>query len=174
MKAFCVAACLALLMATARADDSFRVRSLKEIRERAVVMQEFDNSCGAAALATVLTYGLQDPISERYIAARMLETTAPAKIKAQGGFSLLDMKRFVEARGYHAEAYQNLSLADLQLFHAPIVPIGVFGANHYVVLDALDGDRVVLADPAFGRRSMSVAQFNEAWIDGLAFVVTRP
>jgi predicted double-glycine peptidase len=161
-----------LLSANAADAPSFRVQSLKEIREKAVVMQRWETSCAAASLATVLTYGFQDPVSERHVAATMLKGTAPAKVRARGGFSLLDMKRFVEDRGYSGDAYQNLSLEDLKLFHAPIVPIKVHGFNHYVVLNAITESEVLLADSAFGNRRMSLARFNEVWLSGLAFVVS--
>lgn len=150
----------------------FRIESLKEIREKAVVMQQWETSCAAASLATVLTYGFQDPVSERHVAASMLKTTEPLKVRTRGGFSLLDMKRFVEARGYTGDAYRNLALEDLKLFHAPIVPIQTRGFNHYVVLNAVTEREVLLADPAFGNRRMSVARFNEVWLQGLAFVVS--
>jgi len=158
--------------ASAQEPSALNVRSLKEIREKAVVMQKFDNSCAAAALATVLTYGLQDPVTERYVAAKMLEKTEPAKVKARGGFSFLDMKRFVKALGYRGEAYQYLSLEDLKLFRAPIVPIHVHGIDHYVVVNAVYADQVLLADPAFGNRAMPLARFKKVWVDGLVFVVT--
>jgi predicted double-glycine peptidase len=161
-----------LLSANAADAPSFRVQSLKEIREKAVVMQRWETSCAAASLATVLTYGFQDPVSERHVAATMLKDTDPAKVRARGGFSLLDMKRFVEDRGYSGDAYQNLSLEDLKLFHAPIVPIKVHGFNHYVVLNAITESEVLLADSAFGNRRMSLARFNEVWLSGLAFVVS--
>jgi uncharacterized protein len=148
-----------------------RFQSLKEIRHKGVVMQRWETSCAAAALATVLTFGFQDPVSERHAVVKMLEKTEAAKVKARGGFSLLDMKRFVEDRGYGGEAYQSLSFEDLKLFAAPIVPISVHGNNHYVVVNAINEHRVLLADPAFGNRSMSLAQFKEVWLDGLAFVV---
>jgi hypothetical protein len=157
--------------AGAQTPPSTRPQSLKEIRERAVVMQRWDTSCAAAALATVLTYGFDDPVTERHAAARMLGKTEPAKVKARGGFSLLDMRRFVEERGYTGEAYRHLSLEDLRLFHAPIVPIRVHGLNHYVVVNAVDESGVLLADPAFGNRRMSLIRFKEVWLDGLAFVV---
>jgi predicted double-glycine peptidase len=174
MHGLCVAALLGLAVtgASAQGNPAFGVESLKEIREKAVVMQRWDNSCAAAALATVLTYGFQDPVSERFVAAKMLEHTEPAKVRARGGFSLLDMKRFVEGRAYAADAYQHLSLEQLRLFRAPIVPISAYGANHYVVVNAVDGEQVLLADPAFGNRTMTAAQFKEAWVNGLAFVVT--
>jgi uncharacterized protein len=156
-----------------RADTGplFKIESLKERRERAVVMQRWETSCAAAALATVLTYGFQDPVSERYAAAKMLEKTDPAKVRARGGFSLLDMKRFVEERGYTADAYQHLSFEDLKLFRGAIVPINPHGYNHYVVVNGVTRDRVLLADPAFGNLTMTVDRFKSVWMDGLAFVV---
>ena len=149
------------------------ILSLKEIRERGVVMQRYETSCAAASVATVLTYGFRDAVSEKYVAVLMLEETDPAKVRTRGGFSLLDMKRFVEGRGYRGQAYRNLSLDDLVLFHAPIVPIDPLGYNHYVVFNGIDGDHVLLADPAFGNRRMKIDRFQDLWLDGLAFVIIR-
>lgn len=170
----CAFALLDSVVPSARAanTNSFRVQSLKEIREHALVMQRWETSCAAASLATVLTYAFQDPVSERQVVAKMLNTTEPAKVRARGGFSLLDMKRFVEERGYSGEAYKYLSFEDLKLFRAPIVPIRVHGFNHYVVLNAITDREVLLADPAFGNRAMPLARFEKVWLDGLAFVVT--
>lgn len=166
-----VGVALALICQSGIAAPRFQMKSLKEIREAGVVMQQWDISCAAAALATVLTYGFQDPVSERYVATSMLEKTAPGKVKQRGGFSLLDMKRFVEARGYVADAYQHLSIEDLKLFRAPIVPIRTHGSSHYVVFNGMDGNTVLLADPAFGNRRVPAARFKEMWSSGLAFVV---
>ena len=157
-----------------QADTTKNFRSLKEIRERGVVMQRWESSCAAAAVATVLTYGFSDPVSERFAAALMLEKTSPEKVKMLGGFSLLDLKTFVEDRGYQGNAYKHLGFADLRIFHAPIVPISQQGFDHYVVFNGVRDDRVLLADPAFGNREVSIKRFNEMWMDGMAFVVTRP
>ena len=136
-------------------------------------MQRWEISCAAAAIATVLTYGFHDPVSESYTAAKMLEKTEPARVKTRGGFSLLDMKNFVEDRGYTADAYKYLSFEDLKACRAPIVAINPHGYNHYVVLNNVQGDQVLIADPAFGNRVLAVSKFKEMWLDGLAFVVTR-
>lgn len=149
------------------------VLSLKEIRERGVVMQQWETSCAAASVATVLTYGFRDPVSEYYVVMGMLAGTEPELVKQRGGFSLLDMKRFVENRGYEAQAFKYLSVEDLQLFHAPIVPITQHGRNHYVVFNGVRGRHVILADPAFGNRRMRIGRFMDAWVDGLAFVIDR-
>jgi predicted double-glycine peptidase len=120
-----------------------------------------------------LTYGFGDPVSERHAAEQMLKNTDPAKVRKRGGFSLLDLKRFVVERGYQGSAYRGLSFGDLKFFHAPIVPINAKGFNHYVVFNGLDGDQVLLADPAFGNRRMDKDRFIRIWMNGMAFVITR-
>lgn len=149
------------------------VRSLREMRHEGVVIQEWDASCGAAALATVFTYSLGNPVSEREVAQAMLRRTDPLRVKVRGGFSLLDMKRFAEGRGYRAEGFRNLSLEELLALKSPIVPIDERGDPHFVVVRGLREGRLDLADPAFGNRSMSVERFRAAWQGGIGFAVTR-
>lgn len=151
-----------------------RVRSLKEIREEGVVVQQWDTSCAAAALATVLTYTFGDPVSEQTIAQGMLRHTEPLRVRHRGGFSLLDMKRYVEERGYGATGFRDLAFEDLALFEGAIVPLDLYGYNHYVVFKGLekDGD-VWLGDPAYGNRTMSKDRFEKVWMEGMAFVVAR-
>lgn len=163
---------LAGLSATAFA----RSKSLKEIREAEVVIQQWDSSCAAAALATVLTYFLQHPISERSVAQGMLKANDPLKVKHRGGFSLLDMKRFVETKGFEAKAIGGFEIDDLAYFDGVIVPVNEFGYNHFVVFRGISGDDTVrLADPAFGNRTLSKNSFEDIWVDGIVFfVIGRP
>ena len=150
------------------------VLSLQEIRHEGVVIQEWDTSCGAAALATVLTYSLQDPVSERDVASGMLRMTEPIKVKHQGGFSLLDMKHFVETRGLKGTGFRKMTLQQLLALEMPIVPILQYGNPHFIVVRGLDEyGRLNIADPGFGNRSMSVADFEDVWSGGIGFVVTR-
>ena len=151
-----------------------RVRSLKEIREQGVVIQQWDTSCAAAALATVLTFTFGDAVSEQAVAQGMLRHTEPLRVRYRGGFSLLDMKRYVEERGYRATGFRELSFDDLVLFEGAIVPLNLYGYNHYVVFKGFeeDGD-VWLGDPAYGNRTMSKDRFEDVWMEGMAFVVAR-
>lgn len=167
-------ACLIAVLgaASSHAQIEPRYTSLKEIRERGLVMQQWETSCAAATIATVLTYGLGDAVSEAHVVASMLKRTDAATVKKQGGFSLLDMKRFVEDRGYTGRGYKHLSFDDLKAFQAPIIPIDHYGFNHYVVFNGVKDGEVFLADPAFGNRKMSLQQFSRVWMDGMAFVVT--
>jgi uncharacterized protein len=136
-------------------------------------MQQWDTSCGAAALATVLTFGFDDPVSERAAAQGMLRQTDPLRVKVRGGFSLLDMKHFAESRGYAAEGYRDLGLQELLVMHRPIVPIDEFGYAHFVVIRGASASGVEIADPAFGRRTMPRERFEAAWQGGIGFVLTR-
>jgi len=149
------------------------VRSLLEIRHEGVVIQQWDTSCGAAALATVLSHTYNDPVSEKSAAQGMLRRTDPLRVRVRGGFSLLDMKRFAESRGYAATGYRNLSLEELLAMRSPIVPIDEYGDPHFVVVRGRRDGKVELADPAFGNRSMSVERFTSVWKEGIGFVVTR-
>ena len=148
------------------------VVSLKEIREAGVIIQKWDTSCGAAALATVLTYHFDDPSSEREIAQGLLRYTEPLKVRHRGGFSLLDMKRYAQERGYRAIGLKGLSFEELRYFDAPVVPLNTHGYNHYVVYKGLTPDgKVWLADPAFGNHHVSREHFERDWMEGMAFVL---
>ena len=155
------------------APNSGAVRSLLELRRHGVIMQQWDTRCGAAALATVLTYTFADPVPEKAIAEAMLKRTEPLRVKTRGGFSLLDLKRYAEERGYEATGYSELTVQDLVEFGATIVPIRVHGYNHFVVFKGIKDGNVILADPAWGNRKMRVESFEKAWLQNLGFVVSR-
>jgi predicted double-glycine peptidase len=149
------------------------VRTLLDLQRDKVVRQQWDLSCGAATLATILAYQHGDPIPERAIAEAMLERTDSELVQARMGFSLLDLKRFAESRGYEASGYADLTLADLVEFSPAIVPIKLTTFDHFVVFRGRQGDRVLLADPSYGNRIMHVATFEKAWRDNIAFIVQR-
>ena len=149
------------------------VRSLLEIRQANVIIQQWEASCGAAALATLLTYHHGDPVSERTVAQAMLGKTDPLRVKLRRGFSLLDLKRYAEARGFQADGYAGISLAELEELGPAIVAVNLDGYPHFVVFRARSGERVLIADPAFGNRSVEVEVFEKAW-QKIAFAVERP
>src|SRR3954468_7245272 len=164
---------LLLIAGSAVAQERGPVRSLLEIRQANVIVQQWDVSCGAAALATLLTYHQGEPVSERAVAQAMLGKTDPLRVKVRGGFSLLDLKRYAEARGFQADGYTGMSLDDLVKLGPAIVPVVLDRYPHFVVFRARSGDRVLIADPAYGNRSVEVAVFEKAW-QKIAFAVDRP
>ncbi len=148
------------------------VKSLAEIRNEQVVRQRWDYSCGSAALSTVLTYYLDDPTPESAVVVSILRRTDPVRVRSRGGFSLLDLKNYLGRRGYDSAGYGDLDVSDLETFEIPaIVPISLKGYDHFVVFRGRHGNRVLLADPAFGNMTMSLARFEELWNSRIAFVI---
>jgi predicted double-glycine peptidase len=154
---------------------SKNIRTLKEIRGEGVTRQKWDMSCGAAALSTVLTYDFKDPTPETAIVVWILHRVDPIRVRARGGFSLLDMKHFAEARGYTAEGFSGMAMEDLvQERTSVIVPLHTKGVDHFVVVKSIVDGHVVMADPAFGNTTMRVDQFQKLWKSGILFVVHPP
>ena len=149
-----------------------RVLSLLEMRERNLVRQGWDNSCGAAALSTVLTYHFAAPYTEATIVFSILANTDPERIRERGGFSLLDLKRFAEAVGYSANGYANLTLDDLAAADVPaILPVRIRNLDHFVVFRGHVAGKVLIGDPAFGNLTLSEKSFARIWTNGIGFFV---
>jgi predicted double-glycine peptidase len=157
----------------AGAQGSTPVRSLLEMRQKNVVVQQWDTSCGAAALATLLKYQHGLAVSEKQIAEAMLRKGDPLKVKVRGGFSLLDLKRYADARGLEGVGYRQLGLDDLVAMAPAIVPIMTRGYPHFVVVRGRAGDKLLIADPAYGNRTMDVEAFQSAWTGSIGFIVRR-
>jgi predicted double-glycine peptidase len=158
------------------------VRSLLELRQENVVIQKWDLSCGAAALTTLLNYQHGESLTEREVAKGLMRRDEyvknPELVQIREGFSLLDLKRYVVSRGYRGVGYGKQNLDDL-IRKAPVmVPLNLHGYNHFVIFRGVAGNRVLLADPAWGNRTLVVDKFLDAWIDypefgRVGFVVQR-
>ncbi|MDZ3837055.1 MAG: C39 family peptidase [Rhodospirillales bacterium] len=163
------AAIAATLLAGAAAKAGEPVRSLLEMRRDNVVIQEWDLSCGAAALTTVLNQQFGDPVEEKEIAKALISRQEyidnPKLVQVRQGFSLLDLKRVAESRGYVGTGYGKMTVDDL-IERAPVlVPIMANGYNHFVIFRGQMADRVLVADPAFGNYTMRIQKFENAWIE---------
>lgn len=184
MRLFCKAVAVALFFVPLYAQVAIdqaeiratkTVRTLKEMRDEQIVRQKWDMTCGAAAISTLLTYEFKDKTPETAVVAWLLRRTDPVKVQARKGFSLLDLKHFVQARGYGAEGFSDMSLEELADLKIPaIVPIRSKGVDHFVIVRGVFGDRVALADPAFGNMTMKARKFQDIWKQGIAFIVHPP
>lgn len=162
------AAILALASGPARAEER-KVVSLLEMRHQNVVLQKWDLSCGAAALTTLLNYQHGEELTEKEVAVTLMNRPEyidrPELIQIREGFSLLDLKRYAELRGYKGIGLGKMEMKDLESKAPLLVPINVRGYNHFVVFRGMRGNRVLLADPAWGNRTMLKDEFEQAWID---------
>jgi predicted double-glycine peptidase len=150
------------------------VHTIKELKlQRAfatTVRQQFDFSCGSAALATLLTHHYGRSVSESEVFQAMFKNGDQAKIRREG-FSLLDMKRYLTAQGFQADGVQ-VPLDTLANAGVPAIAlISDHGYRHFVVVKGRRGDRVVLGDPALGTRVMPLARCEDARVADLYFVI---
>jgi uncharacterized protein len=123
----------------------------------------------------VLTYDFKDNTPETSIVVWLLHRVDAKRVRARGGFSLLDLKSFAIARGYHADGFSGMTIQDLALEKTSvIVPIREKGFDHFVVVKAIYEGHVLLGDPGFGNMTMPVDQFQKLWKDGIVFEVHPP
>lgn len=158
--------------------DGVRRHTLKEIRDQTVIKQDLDYSCGAAALATLMSYYFADPTTEKEILDLLdiaLADLPEAKqiLKKKLGFSLLDLKKVAERKGYKAAGFE-LPATRLREIGVPVlVYVHPLGYQHFAVLRGVSGERVYLADPTRGNLTMSFQRFTDEY-GGVAFVLERP
>ncbi len=174
-------ACMASLPATSGAEKAYLpsigggdvimpITSIRQARLAGTLLQQYDYSCGSAAVATLLTHQYGYPMSEATVFEYMYQHGDQSKIQREG-FSLLDMKRFLQSRGFEADGFaQTLDkLAEARL--PAIALINDSGYLHFVVVKGLRGDRVLIGDPAIGTRAISRRAFETSWQGGLLFVI---
>jgi predicted double-glycine peptidase len=151
--------------------------SFKNLRDRNVVRQGFDYSCGAAALATLISYGLSDPVTEREIILEILNSLDrdEESLRHKEGFSLLDLQRVAQRRGYKAQGFR-IAPEYLDKLQGPVIVfIKPQGYEHFAVLKGTAGDRAYLADPSLGNVRRALYDFLDMWLEpdgkGIIFVV---
>jgi len=146
------------------------VTSLQAARFARTLRQQYDFSCGSAALATLLSYHYAYPVTEQYAFEQMYAGGDQEKIRKEG-FSLLDIKRFLAVRGFRADGFQ-LPLQKLAEAGLPaIVLLTENGYQHFVVVKGLNPERVLVGDPAGGTRAIARASFEAMWASKLLFVI---
>jgi predicted double-glycine peptidase len=147
----------------------FRMKSMRDMRYNNMVRQERDFTCGAAALATILQYVFGRTVSEQEVIRNMLENT-DIKIAQERGFSLLDMKNYLERVGLRGRGYK-IDTNSLITLKIPVIALQTTrGYAHFVVVKRVSGGIVYIADPALGHRQMTVEEFVAAW-NGIVFAV---
>lgn len=145
------------------------VMTYRDIPFRTVVRQEHDYSCGSAALATLLTYHYGAPRSEADVFKAMYEVGDKAKIQVQG-FSLLEMKLYLEQQGYSADGFRLTFERLAELSSPAIAMVETGGYRHFVVVKGISGDNILIGDPTLGLKTYARADFEKIW-NGVAFLI---
>ena len=172
---------MAALAATASAQQAYlpsmgggdllmSVTSIRQARLAGTLLQQYDFSCGSAAVATLLTHHYGLAVSESTVFESMFRQGDQQKIRREG-FSLLDMKRFLESQGFEADGFEQPLDKLLEARVPAIVLINENGYRHFVVVKGLRDGRVLIGDPANGTQAMSRAGFEAIWLGRLLFVI---
>ena len=164
----------AIVQTSALENAALRVHTLKELKLlrafKRTLHQQYDFSCGSAAVATLLTFQYDRPTDETAVFTAMFAAGDQAQIRSKG-FSLLDMKRFLDARGYQADGVR-ASLDTLAKVGIPgIALISDHGYRHFIVVKGLNENRVLIGDPAQGARVLKRRDFERARVGDLFFVI---
>lgn len=131
-------------------------------RRHTCVRQHAEEDCGAACVATVaLHHGKRLSLPR----VRSLVGTSST------GTSLLGLRRGAEAVGFHARAVRATPQLLQQLEAIPVPAIVHWQGNHWVVLHAVNGKRVTIADPAHGVRQLSRDAFLQGWANGVLLLL---
>ena len=148
------------------------VMSWRDIPFRTVVRQQYDYSCGSAAVATLLRFHYGVHVGEGEVFQSMFERGDQARIR-DVGFSMLDMRTYLETRGYSADGLR-LSLDRLATLNVPAIALITHdNYRHFVVVKGVSADRVLVGDPTFGLQTYTRAEFQEVW-NGVVLAIRRP
>ena len=155
------------------------LKSMKTLKVEGLIMQAYDYSCGAAALATLLTYGLGDMVTEKEILDQMLAELSKdqeARRKKEG-LSLLDLQKAAHTRGHKAEGFRIAPQFLSRLGGPVLVYIKPRGYDHFAILKGVQGNRAYISDPSLGNLRMPMYEFLNVWLDengkGVIFVVEQ-
>lgn len=149
--------------------------SWAQMRDSNLTKQDYDYSCGAASLSTILShyYGLPNA-SEKEILDFVLLSKGidinqkeaiqfDEEMKQKAHLSFYDMSEYLRSRNLKALGLA-LDLDSLSKLQTPvIVYIVVRDIEHFSVLKGMDSQFVYLADPSFGNIKMRLAKFKEAF-----------
>ena len=145
------------------------IQSIRERKFADLVQQKTDFSCGAAALATILRQAYWLDVDEEQIIEGMLSHSDQDLVRVQG-FSMLDMKRYVESIGMRARGYRvaTETLSDIKI--PVVVLLDIRGYKHFVVMQRVQNGWVYIGDPVLGHKRYKVDDFVKGW-NGIIFAV---
>ena len=131
-----------------------KLKSWAELRDQRVVKQQFDYSCGASSLATILTHYYNRPTEELEI------------LKILGNEGASSFKNLADAAkqlGYKSFGFA-ASLAQLKRLKVPAILYFYHRKqDHFLVLVGWEGDHFILADPTWGNIQMNEDDFLLRW-----------
>jgi len=135
--------------------NEIQVKSWKSIRDKNIVKQDLDYSCGSASIATILNGYFQQNVSEKEV----LEIINKGDYMA----SFDDMQKALNQLGFESKGYA-VSLHTLQKLKIPVIAyIKHRNNDHFTVISGINDNFIRISDPSFGQRILSTQQFKDMW-----------
>src|SRR5205807_553650 len=122
----------------------------RRVRTRTILQIEFVE-CGAAALGIVLDYHGRCETLPR------LRALCKVSRDGSGASAILSAAREL---GLESRAFR-CKIEHLRQLEGPYIVFWEF--NHYVVVEGVDTKHAYINDPASGRRTITLAEFNESF-----------
>lgn len=135
-------------------------QSWKALRDQGIEKQTLDDSCGSAAVATILRsyYGIG--VQEEDI------INAVNRINQSGTTSFADLQKVVSEFGFQAVGIA-INFETLQDVKIPVLLyLNHQEQDHFSVLRGISESHVLLADPSWGNRLLTAQQFKGMWAIG--------
>lgn len=133
---------------------TIKTKSFKEIRDKDVIKQQLDYSCGPASVATILSYYYAHPTTEQEVILKLNQWSAA---------SFADITRVLPEYGYKGIGIA-LNAEKLRKIKMPaIVYLHHNNQDHFSVLKGVNDDNVYLADPSWGNVRFRWSKFLSMW-----------
>ncbi len=137
-------------------------REINNFNKYPIVLQQSEEDCGAACLASIAKY------HGRNLTINRIRETIGTN---QQGTTLLGLKQGADTIGFNARSVKaNPGILD-KIDQAPLPAIIHWQGYHWVVLYGKQGDKYVIADPAIGIRFLSEKELAEGWEDWVCLLV---
>ena len=135
----------------ARASSSYL-----DFRYTNVIEQSNEYTCGAAAVATLLTYFYGIPVTEQDVLSLVYSSmrTRGEKPEQGRGLTAYDLKEALEAEGVETKGFLVKPAALQDYFTRGGLPVIIHltkPEKHFEVAVGMIGDQIVIADPSWGR-----------------------
>ena len=145
---------LLLLALCLDANETFKVKSFKELKYKNVVQQSFEESCGASSLATLINmYDIN--VTERDLIDDLNTTNM---------VNFLDLSTIAQKNGFNAKGY-NITREVFEQLRVPVIARVLRHKEypHFIVVQNLKGDFILSLDPNNGKRIITKSEFYSVW-----------
>lgn len=135
-----------------------------ELRDTNLVRQDYDYSCGAASLATILKFYYQQDTTEQDILNKVFEMKGlKENLTNKLDISFLDLANVAKSYGFRtiALALDFDALSELKI--PAIVYIKIRNTEHFSVYKGQSSGFVYLSDPSFGNLKINRTKFIDSF-----------